>query len=156
MGICARQIRHGAGQVDPLVMEPRGFQRIEACAEQSMGRLQMIEVRVQSVGSSKAFHLLWRRKPDFVGGREYRKIKRFSPIASLRQDQKACDLTDQAPQLIIDSSGSDDVANDFIRQTLIDHDMRARRVGTCFPAITVRAMYCRNGVEQGIGACRLH
>src|ERR1700733_10165941 len=137
-------------------MEPRGFQRIEARAEQSMGRLQMIEVRVQSVGSSKAFHLLWRRKPDFVGGREYRKIKRLSPIAGLRQDQEACDLTHQASQLIVDSSGSDNVADDFIRHTLIDHDLRARRVGTCFPAITFRAMYFGNRVEQGIRACWRH
>ena len=70
MGICAGQIRHGNRQVDLLVIEPRDFQRIEAHAEQSMGRLQMIEVRVESVGRSKVSHLLWRRKPDFVGGRE--------------------------------------------------------------------------------------
>jgi hypothetical protein len=51
-------------------------------------------MRVQPAGSSQAFHLFRHREPEFFGCREDRKIERFLPIAGLRQDQEARDLTD--------------------------------------------------------------
>jgi hypothetical protein len=54
----------------------------------------MIEIRVQPAGGSQAFHLFRHREPEFPGCREDRKIERLLPIAGLRQDQEARDLTD--------------------------------------------------------------
>jgi hypothetical protein len=51
-------------------------------------------MRVQPAGGSQAFQLFWHREPQFPGCRKDRKIERLLPIAGLRQDQEARDLTD--------------------------------------------------------------
>ena len=89
-----------------------------------MRRFEMIEIRVQSPGGSQPFHLFRRREPEFIGRTESRKIERLSPIAGLRQDQEARDLTDQPAQLRINASCSDHVADDFLGQILVDRGIR--------------------------------
>jgi hypothetical protein len=54
----------------------------------------MMEIRVQPAGGSQAFHLFRHREPKFPGCGEDREIERFLPIAGLRQNQEARDLTD--------------------------------------------------------------
>jgi hypothetical protein len=118
-----------------------------------MCRFEMTDIRVQSPGGSQPFHLFRRREPELIGCTESWKIERLSPIAGLRQDQEARDLTDQPAQLRINASGSDHVTDDLLGQILIDRRLRARSLGT---RITTRVVYGWNRVQQNIGTCRRH